>query len=71
MTTSIEKINGNTLPQPAQATLLSNNEVTDEQEIAVGSHVLHFGGQIDGFCSSHCSYDCRLTKAERWALQDV
>jgi len=47
------------------------NLPTDERQIKVGDHEIHYGGAPDGFCYTHNSFDCVLTPEEQQAVNEV
>lgn len=59
-------------PAPLRAVRVYYDPVNDTEEIELGAHHFGFGGQGDGYCYGHQSFDCidNLTNEEREALLD-
>lgn len=54
-----------------EATVTYYDPINDVQGIEVGTHYFEFGGQGDGYCYKHQSFDCldNLSDEEREALR--
>ena len=48
------------------AAVVFYDRLNDIIEVEVGEHRMESGGQADGFCYVHQSFDCKLT-ADEWA----
>lgn len=56
-----------------KAEVVYTNLIDGSEQIKVGKHELQCGGQGDGYCYSHQSFDCfdKLTRRERKALHSA